>query len=480
MARDDSYYNKEEESTTALNKNYGDDGLYPALIATTEGGSSTPVATTPSVTGWRRYWNIHLFNVIMMGTAFCVVFSAFSTTQNFMTTIYGNKGFASLAILYAVFALFNFVAPAIEDVIGPRVCMFLGAIPYSLFVLSSVKYYTWTNYTASFLLGLGAATIWVAQGDYLTRCAGQGNIGLYSGIFFGIFQLNNIVGNALAAILQEFHVSDSVIFLTLFIISVVGVLMLIILRPEKKHEDLNAKVSDGGVPKNQLREFGLSMWATVKMLVNIRFVLIIALILYSGYSQSYFFGVMTKQMTKNWLPWVMSAFGATETIGSIVLGKLSDVLGRRLALCLTFLFQATGIAFSFFIDKYQPYFFFLTACTFGFGDSGVNTQMYALVGYLFQTQTAPAFAALKFIQSLSMTGGLVSGIVFEKNLTIIVYIMIGILALAALCLVVLDLCVEPVDASRRKKKADAYQEVVDPYQQENSGYGAVNESGPKV
>lgn len=47
---------------------------------------------------------------------------------------------------------------------------------------------TWLLYTASAVLGAGAALIWTGQGSYLSRCSNETNISRNSGIFWAMLQ----------------------------------------------------------------------------------------------------------------------------------------------------------------------------------------------------------------------------------------------------------------------------------------------------
>ena len=51
--------------------------------------------------------------------------------------------------------------------------------------------------------------------------------------------------------------------------------------------------------------------------------------MYSGLSQSFFFGGFPPRMGKHLIGYVMASFGAAEVIGSVVGGRISDKIGRR-------------------------------------------------------------------------------------------------------------------------------------------------------
>lgn len=50
---------------------------------------------------------------------------------------------------------------------------------------------TWLLYTASALLGIGAAIIWTAQGSFLSRCSDETTISRNSGIFWAMLQMRS-------------------------------------------------------------------------------------------------------------------------------------------------------------------------------------------------------------------------------------------------------------------------------------------------
>ena len=43
---------------------------------------------------------------------------------------FNGSGYISLAVVYAVFALANWIAPSILLFLGPKITMFLGAVTY--------------------------------------------------------------------------------------------------------------------------------------------------------------------------------------------------------------------------------------------------------------------------------------------------------------------------------------------------------------
>ena len=153
---------------------------------------------------------VKILNVFILGMAFMLVFTAFNTIGNVQTVIldsaknatsagyvegFTGDGFTSLAIIYAVFSLANWVAPPVVAFIGPRFTLIFGGVCYSLFIAQL----TWPNnyllYGASALIGVGAAMIWVAQGNFLTLNSDEETMERNSGVFWAMLQCSMLIGN---------------------------------------------------------------------------------------------------------------------------------------------------------------------------------------------------------------------------------------------------------------------------------------------
>ena len=65
---------------------------------------------------------------------------AFNTSQGLISTLTTDKtlAFATLGVLYGVFTCTTIVAPKLVDVMGPRLAITLGAVPYVLFVFANI------------------------------------------------------------------------------------------------------------------------------------------------------------------------------------------------------------------------------------------------------------------------------------------------------------------------------------------------------
>jgi len=138
---------------------------------------------------------------------------AFNTSQGLSSTLSSDKtlAYTTLGVLYGVFTCTTIVAPKLVAVLGPRLAITLGAVPYVLFVFANI-YPVWaTLLPASAGVGFGAGLLWTGQGIYLSRCAVREAAATgepvdvvtsrMNGIFWPLFQFNAAIGLTLASVI---------------------------------------------------------------------------------------------------------------------------------------------------------------------------------------------------------------------------------------------------------------------------------------
>ncbi|MDP3729776.1 MAG: MFS transporter [bacterium] len=178
-------------------------------------------------------------NVWGISSAFLFIFFGFGTAQQYLVILLSAQNqrsvaIQSLLILYGTF-LFSgiFIASIIPRLGGLRRSLLLGASTYALFVFSIIFHSSLILYIASFLIGLGASLLWVSSGQIIAdssdnNTAGKNfayqRIGMYIGNIFGI-----IVGGYLMRSL-----SFEKIYLILTCVIIIGLLILLFVRPLKK------------------------------------------------------------------------------------------------------------------------------------------------------------------------------------------------------------------------------------------------------
>lgn len=150
--------------------------------------------------------------VVWMSLGFAFLFVGFNVPQFLLTTLFPTLGFASLGIIYGLFAVSAvFLAGPVIERITAKYAIGIGALLYVLFIfsipmesdffflLASVgvgfgKYKEKTKRkkkTNNYFL-IGAGFIWIGQGTWLAESTASDEIGTMTGLFFGIFSVVKI------------------------------------------------------------------------------------------------------------------------------------------------------------------------------------------------------------------------------------------------------------------------------------------------
>eukprot|EP01113_Clastostelium_recurvatum_P035722 TRINITY_DN5010_c0_g1_i5.p1 TRINITY_DN5010_c0_g1~~TRINITY_DN5010_c0_g1_i5.p1 ORF type:complete len:415 (+),score=81.28 TRINITY_DN5010_c0_g1_i5:161-1405(+) len=383
-------------------------------------------------------------NIVIMGLGFLFLFSGFNTTVNYLTSaIRSDIALASLSILYGTFALTNFISPVVVQKLGPRMSMVFSAGLYVLFILSAVHVIIPLYLVASALCGAGAAILWTAQGTLLTNSSTSSNIGFHSGLFFGIFQINSVVGPVAAIVFIAQNRSFSFIFFTFFIIACLGVLVLFFLRPVPKKESTG---TNPGV---------LSLVRGSVYLFRDPRVLCMTLgVLYTGGSAAFFSATFPGFMNKTTVAIALMSFGFGEVAGSLISGKISEFIGRRPVFIASLLFHVAAVVIAN-LTQFEAYakvqvqdvaiVFCAASMAFGFGDSALQTMLYAVIGNMFSDNSSQAFAWYKTIQSVGYMVSFLLAIYFHNVLVLTCYFLAPILGLGFIGLFIMDIFLYPLN-----------------------------------
>lgn len=360
----------------------------------------------------------HARDAHILSFAFFFIFCAYAAAQNLESTVNseGDLGTMSLGILYTSFTLFSVVASPIVRGLGTKRALVLGTTGYLLFIASNLKPSWYTMIPASLYLGFTASLIWVSQGTYLTSAARshardshlhEGTvIGDFNGEFWGMFASTNVIGNLLSLFLlgdgkeSDSSTNTSLLF-TVFLGSMLlgGILMCFLSTREDKWE--------GQPAHSSVKSFLKSIIAP---LLEIRVLLIIPLLAYSGLQQAFVWAEFTKHIVKpalgvSGVGGAMAVYGAGDAICSILAGRLTSSLASvTLIACGGAFLQ--GIVLFWLLFGYSlssgllgSVYPLLMAAMLGVGNGVFNTQLNALVGMLFKRETEAAFAQLKLWQS---------------------------------------------------------------------------------
>uniref|UniRef100_A0A671XJQ5 Major facilitator superfamily domain containing 11 n=1 Tax=Sparus aurata TaxID=8175 RepID=A0A671XJQ5_SPAAU len=392
-----------------------------------------------------------LLNIVILGFGFMFMFTAFQTCGNieqtviksFNSTEFHGSGYTSMAIIYGVFSASNLIAPSVVTVIGPQLSMFFSGLLYSGYIAMFIYPYTWSFYTASVFVGIGAAVLWTAQGNVLAINSTDNTIGRNSGIFWALLQFSLFFGNLYiyCAWHGHDHITDKdrqTVFISLTVISLVGCFLFFLIRkpdpepaPAEAAESLlQAESTESSSTSEKLTSavFFLSVKAC-KMFGTNEMMLLSISIGYTGLELTFYSGVygtcigaMTQfgKDAKSLIGISGICIGIGEILGGGVFGMLNKCnrFGRNPVVLLGLITHFVAFYLIFLniasdapiapeagtdLQAYiTPNLGVALLCSFllGLGDSCFNTQLLSIIGFLFRDNSAPAFAVFKFIQSI--------------------------------------------------------------------------------
>lgn len=392
----------------------------------------------------------HARDVHILSSAFLLIFLAYGAAQNLETTLNTEEdlGTISLGILYLSFTFFSMVASSVVRVLGSKNALVLGTTGYWLFIAANLMPTWYTMVPASLYMGFSASIIWVGQGTYLTSTARshardydlhEGTvIGNFNGEFWGMFASHQFVGNLVSlALLRDGSgggtSSNTTLLFIVFLCSMtLGTILMCFLhkRDSREKETPNSSLSLCSSVVSLSR-------SVIAPMFDVRMLLIIPLIAYSGLQQAFVWAEFTKDIVTpalgvSGVGGAMAVYGAFDAICSLAAGRLTSGLSS-----ITFI--VSGGAFVQFIVllwlllKYSLtsrvlgiVYPLIMAALWGIGDGVFNTQLSALLAILFKNDTEGAFAQLKVWQSASIA------VVFFLSPYISLHAML-VLMIVALC-----------------------------------------------
>ena len=161
----------------------------------------------------------NLWNVILWGLGFLMVFTAFGPCHNtvseaFDQAEYDSLGQFTIGILYLSFAIWSlFWAPLIEN-LGAVNSMWLGSFWYLIWIFSGllpiaiektpvIEVLVWIVMTLTGAInGFGASLLWVGQGKYVSDCWNESNKGFYYGLSWFLFTTSSFTGNTIEFLIK--------------------------------------------------------------------------------------------------------------------------------------------------------------------------------------------------------------------------------------------------------------------------------------
>lgn len=421
-------------------------------------------------------------NVLLLGLGFMLMFTAFQTMGNVQKVVidsiplddpsYKGDGYTSLSLIYAVFALFNWFAPSIVSVTGPRGAMVIGGLTYCGFIVCFLFEKTWLLYFTSAILGIGAAITWTGQGNFLSRCSTSTTISRNSGIFWAMLQASLFFGNLFVyfQFQGKTHIDKDtrrMLFIVLTVVGLLGTGCLAMLRRVSEVKDINESNSNLN-EKNILVEKKLSVVGEFKnaarLFVTRDMLLLSVAFFYTGLELSFFSGVYSPSVgftnkfgssAKQLVGLSGICIGLGEVFGGVLFGllgsKTSNRLGRDPIVIGGFIIHIIAFFLIFInlpnlapfgdtddvsiLETPQAWVALICAGLLGFGDACFNTQIYSMLGGVFAKNSSAAFALFKFTQSVAAACSFAYSSHLGLRAQIYILVIFAIIGTLCFCLV---------------------------------------------
>jgi len=115
--------------------------------------------------------------------------------------------------LYFAFSFVGYFSGAIFKMIGPRLCFVFGGLCYAVY--SICVFYTtderyWLAAIGGLVLGCGAGVFWTAQSTLMMAYATNKEKGMYTAIFWAIFNAGGVIGGFMSAAITWSQYNETV------------------------------------------------------------------------------------------------------------------------------------------------------------------------------------------------------------------------------------------------------------------------------
>eukprot|EP00047_Mylnosiga_fluctuans_P011087 m.19547 g.19547 ORF g.19547 m.19547 type:complete len:481 (-) comp3449_c0_seq1:219-1661(-) len=176
------------------------------------------------------------FRVSYIGLCFLLLFVAYGTAQNFLTTLFPTAGYVSMFLIYAGFAIGSVLAGPLMPYLSIVRWIVVSALAYAFFV-ATINFDILPLFLfASFQLGLFAGPLWLNEGMYVVYVAqaGPAPMGTLTSIFLSLFSSSLAVGCIIVILILTLGMPEASVMIILSILGAVAcVLMLFIPTPPR-------------------------------------------------------------------------------------------------------------------------------------------------------------------------------------------------------------------------------------------------------
>lgn len=317
-------------------------------------------------------------SIIFLIIAFFLMFAGFDSSQQYLSSIFYTKNFEmisfiALSILYITSIPANFIAPFFCRKFGLKKSLFFSSLAYPLFILSVVLRSEIMLYITSAILAFAGSMLWISHGTYLTKSTTNENRGFYSGLSFSFL----VIGSAITIFFMSFFVEKvgyNVIYFILFLIACLGSISLLFI------SDINTVEKHALHPIKLIKKKSMLLFAPF----------IISSFFIMGSMISRIPIRITDLFGLSYVGKIISIFGFTIAISTLIIGRLSDKYGYKRFSYLSILSAMLG--FAIILVSSDIFSFGLGIFFLGLSQSSFLALMYIILHSLFEREIDSAMA----------------------------------------------------------------------------------------
>lgn len=354
--------------------------------------------------------------VLLLSFAFFTVFFGYVFVHQY-TTVYFQQaglvdlGFQSLIIIYLFFTISSPFSALFISRFGAKKAMIIGVFFYFLYIVSLLTKSPVLVLAASAFNGSAAAIFWGGQNVYLIKASSEKSYGASAGFFGASFSIGSGIGLLAIGYLLSFLSFESS-FLIASAFPIIGILLLARLK------DLRTTINIDRV--KQLRKSLKSITAFKLSTIWFSFYFI------SGFTLALIPLQIKETFGILFVGIVMSMLWIAPGILSYQIGKISDVVGRRKMIFISFLILLVSLLL-LYISK-SSVLLIISIILLSIHNS-IKSLVFALVGDVSTEKNLESLTALFItIQNVGLTSALILSLVVKSREVYL--ISIGILAIS--------------------------------------------------
>ncbi len=361
--------------------------------------------------------------IVYFGIMYALIFTGFYVTNGFLTIIYPNEAFIGFAIFYGLYGIASLLSPYLYMKLNLIAALILSSFTFLIYVGFASSKLSYMMLVGSGIAGVGNAVIWLIQGIWMSEFPDSENKSLWIGIFFGIFNVNIIVGNLISIIILI--ASESSISIMMWaMIGVTGIgfsmtfFVSFIIRNTNSQNTINQNINVKEKTTEQEKEEKSFLQVLKKVFTVISInkgYLLIPFFLAQAISLNITYQIITRLLIINsrnihedpniYNAAMYLAYGVSAIIFSIVWGKIYDKFGYKLVLGFYLSLELTCLIGILMLNKFSSNgplgYWIIIGFVRGMIDNAINSIINITIARYYPKDGSYFFALYRFIYAVS-------------------------------------------------------------------------------